>query len=116
MTQLADRKDLLEIVGRARNDVYTDQLANAPRSRRAGVGCSFDRPDVATHDGRDQSGVDLLPADEDDVGGLAHRVGGFNHADEATRFHQSQSVTDLGHHPVVYAILPRAATGKLSTT
>ena len=92
----ADREDVLEIVGRARNDVDADEFADAPGGRGAGVGGGFDGGDVATDDRRHQSGVDFLPADEHHVGGLDHRVGGFDHADQSARFHHAERFADVG--------------------
>ena len=37
----ADREDLLEVVGRTRNDVHADELADAASRRGAGIGRRF---------------------------------------------------------------------------
>jgi hypothetical protein len=75
--------------------VDANQLADAPRGGGAGVGRRLHRSDVAADDRGDEAGVDLLPADEDDVGGLHHRVGRFDHADEAARLDHAERVADL---------------------
>ena len=51
--------------------MYADQLTDAARGSRPGIGRRFDRRDVSTHDRRDEPGIDFLPADEDDVCRLA---------------------------------------------
>ncbi len=87
---LRDREDLVEAVGRTGDDVNADELADAARRRRACIRGRLHRGDVAADDGRDQAGVHLLPADEDDVRGLHHRVRRFDHADQAARFHEAE--------------------------
>ena len=77
------RQDLLDFGVRPRNDVDRDELADAPRRGRAGVGRGLDRADVAAHQHGDVAGADVFLADQDDVGGLHHRVGGFDRADQA---------------------------------
>ena len=72
-----------------------DQFADAPRGRGAGVGGGLHRADVAAHDRGDEPGVDFLPADEHDVRGLDHRVGGFDHADQAARLDHAERVADF---------------------
>src|SRR4030095_15230935 len=69
-TDLADRKDFLEIVCGAGNHMNADELADAPGRRRPGIGCGFYGRDIAADDGGDQARVDFLPADEDDVRGF----------------------------------------------
>ena len=130
-----DRKDLVEVVVRPRDDVHADQLADASRRRRAGIGGRLHRSDVAAHDGRHQPGIDLLPADEHDVGGLDHRVGRFDHADQPARLDHAQRIANLRRRrlrspswrfchssdpysrlPRTYVIRPRAAIGSGSST
>ena len=55
----ADRKDLVESVCGARDDVHTDEFPDAPRRRGAGVSGRLDRRDVY---GRNENGdlFDLL--------------------------------------------------------
>ena len=93
--KLPDRKNLLEVVRRPRNDVDADELADAAGRGRACVGGRFHGSDVAAHDGGDQPGIDLLPADEDHVRGLHHRIGGFDHADQSSRFDHAERVANL---------------------
>src|SRR5439155_5498002 len=91
----AYRENLIEVVGRPRNDVHANELADAAGGGRACVGGRFHRTDIAAYDCRHESGVDFLPADEGDIRGLHHRVGGFNHADETARLHHAERVADV---------------------
>ena len=61
----------------------------------AGIGGRFHRRDITAHDGGHQPGVDLLPSDERDVGGLHHGVGGFHHADEPACFDEAKCFAEL---------------------
>ena len=72
-----------------------DEFADPACGRRAGVGRGFDRSDVASHDGGHEAGIDFLPANEDDVRGLDHRVGRFNHADQPAGLHHSERVANF---------------------
>ena len=63
----------------------TRRAAAAPASVAA-----FTDGDVPADDRGDQPGVDLLPADEDDVGRLDHRVGRLDHADQAAGLHHAE--------------------------
>ena len=71
---------------RARDDVSTDDFADATAGRSAGINRSFDGADFTAHDRRDQPGIDLFPADQRNVGGFHRGVGGFNHRDQAAAF------------------------------
>src|SRR4029079_2515502 len=88
----ADGEDLVEAVRRARDHMDADELADAACRGCACIGRGLHGGDVAANDRSDQTGVDFLPADEQDVRRLDHRVGGFDHAhesaglDEAERF------------------------------
>jgi hypothetical protein len=77
---------------RPRNHVHRNQLADAPRGGGARVGRGLDRADVAAHEHGDVAGADVFLADEHDVGGLHHRVGRFDRADQAPRFHHPKSI------------------------
>src|SRR4029077_7471881 len=106
--------------------MHADQFADPAGGRGAGVRRGLHGSDIAADDRGDQSRVDLLPADEYDVGGLHHRVGRFDHADQAARLDHAERVADVD--AVVlrvlvllfvshgYWILPRAATGSVSIT
>ena len=96
--------------------MHADELPDAARRGGAGVGCRFHRSDIAAHDRRHEAGVHLLPADEDDVGGLHHRVGGFDHADEPAGFDHAQRVADVTLVFVSHEIadLPQSA-GKMQS-
>ena len=72
-----------------------DQFSHATRSGCACISGGFDRADVTANDGRDQSGVDLLPADEHNVGSLQHRVGRFDHAHQTAGFDHAEGVADV---------------------
>ena len=106
---LADRENLFEVVGRTRNDVHADELADAAGGGGAGIGRGLHRADVAAHDRRHEARVDFLPADEHDVGRLAHRVGGFDHADEAARLDHAERVADLAFGLVLLSLVFSAA-------
>ena len=78
----------------------TRRAAAAPGIRRR-----FHRADVATDDRGHQAGVDFLPADEDHVGGLDHRVGGLDHAHQAARLDHADrfaNISFLGATKEVY--------------
>jgi hypothetical protein len=72
-----------------------NELAHAAGGRGACVGSGFHRPDIAAHNGRHEARVDLLPADEHDIRGFAHRVGRLDHPDEAACFDHAERVADL---------------------
>jgi outer membrane receptor protein involved in Fe transport len=90
--------------------VDADQLADAASGGGAGIGGGFDRGDIAADDGGDEPGVDFLPADEHDVCGFAHGVGGLYHADQTTGFHHAERFADVSrirtHRPRFYASAP----------
>src|SRR5688572_3210819 len=90
---LADRQRVLEVRVRPRNDVYGDELPDAPRRGRAGVGRRLDRRDIAADDCRYVAGPDLLPADQRDLGGLDHRVGRLDHGNQPLGLDHSQRLT-----------------------
>src|SRR5215204_136431 len=73
-----------------RDHVCCHDLADSLSRGSAGVDSTTNRSDVATHDGGHEAGVDLLPADEANVRGLHHRIGGFNHCHQATAFDHSE--------------------------
>jgi len=75
--------------------VDANQLADAARRGGAGVGRRLHRSDIAAYDGRHESGIDLLPADEHHIGGLDHGVSGFDHADEPPRFDHAERLPNI---------------------
>src|SRR5262245_27678382 len=83
------REDLLDFRVRSRDDVDRYQLANATRSCRAGIGCDFDRADIATHHDSDVPGADVFLGDQRDIGSFHHRVGRLDGPDQAFRFDES---------------------------
>ena len=72
-----------------------DELADATRGGGARVGGGLDRSDVATDDRGDEAGIDFLPANEHDVRGLDHGVGGLDHADQAAGFDHAECVAEF---------------------
>ena len=75
--------------------MHADELADAPRGGCACIGGGLHGGDVAAHDGSDEAGVHFLPAYEDDIGGLDHRVGGFDHAHQPACFDHAERVADV---------------------
>lgn len=67
---------------RAGNDMDADELAHAACSSGSGVGRGFDGGDIATHDGGDKTGADLLITDELNIRGLYHGVRGLDSCNE----------------------------------
>ena len=82
----------LDLGVRPRNHVDGDEFADAAGRGGTGVGRGLDRADVAAREHRDVAGADVLLADEHDVGGLDHRIGGFDGADQAAGFNHSEGV------------------------
>ena len=78
---------------RTRDDVHRDQLADAAGGGGAGIGGGLDGADIAAGHDRDVPGPDVFLGDQLDVGGLHHRVGRFDGADEATGFDESEGVS-----------------------
>ena len=75
--------------------MHADQLTYASRGSGAGIGGGFHGTDVTADDRGDQAGIHFLPADEHDVGGLHHRVGRFDHADETAGLDHPERVADV---------------------
>jgi hypothetical protein len=69
-----------------RSHYFTDSFA----CRSAGVDCRANRSNVAAHDRGYQSGIDLFPTDQTNVGSFDHRVRGFDHRDQTATFNQSE--------------------------
>ena len=82
-------EDFLDFRVRAGDDVDRDELAYAPRRRRARVGRRLDRADITADEYGDVAGADVFLPDEHDVGGLHHGVGGLDGSDEAFGFDHS---------------------------
>jgi hypothetical protein len=73
-----------------RDDVRCDDFADSfPRSC-ARIDSTTNSGNIATHNGRHQASVDLFPADETNIRGFHHRVGGFDHRHQATAFDHSE--------------------------
>jgi hypothetical protein len=71
------------------------QFADAPCGSGASIGRGLDRSNVAANERGNQARIDLLPADENHVCGLEHRIRGFNHADQATSLDHAKCVADF---------------------
>jgi len=78
-----------------RDDVDSHEFANAPGRGRARIRRGFHRADVTAHENRDVCGANIFLGDQDYVGRLDHRIGGFNSTDEALRLNHSECVS--GH-------------------
>jgi hypothetical protein len=97
----ADGEDVLEVVGRTRNHMDAYELADTSRGRGSGVSRSLDRTDITPNNRGDEARIDLLPADEDHVRSLDHRIGRLDHADETARL----------DHPQCFAVMTRVLFG-----
>ena len=75
---------------RPRDHVDRDQLADAAGRGGAGVGGRLHGADIAAHQHRYIPRADVFLADERDVGGLDHRVGGFHRSDQPARLDHAQ--------------------------
>ena len=69
-----------------------DELADAASRGGAGIGRGLDGADIAAREHGDVARADVLLADEHDVGGLDHGIGGFDGADEAASFDHAERV------------------------
>ena len=74
---------------------WTPTSSPTRRAAAAPASVGLHGPDVAADDGGDEARVHLLPSHEDDVRGLAHRVGGFDHPDEAAGLDHAERVADV---------------------
>src|SRR5687767_15578797 len=95
-----------------------DQFADAPGGGSTGIRCGLYRRHVAADDGGDESGIDLLVADEHDVGGLDHGIRRLDHPHEAACFDEAERLSRkvLCHaESVYYVIRPRAEISSRST-
>jgi hypothetical protein len=72
--------------------VNGNQLADAARGGRSGIGRSFHRADIAADQHGDVPRSDVLLADQHHVCGFHHRIRRFNGSDQTARFHHSESV------------------------
>jgi len=83
-----------------RDHVCGHYLANSLSGCGAGINRTTNSRNIATHDGRHETSVDLLPADETNIRSFHHRVSGFDHCHEATTFDHSECfrhATDISH-------------------
>jgi hypothetical protein len=67
-----------------------DNFANPLPCSRSGVNSGSDRGDVTADDRRDQTSIDLFPANETNVGGLHHCVSRFDHRHQSATFNHSE--------------------------
>ena len=79
---------------RAGDYVMCDQLADFACRFSAGINRRFHAADVATDDRGDERPADLDRFDDLDVGGFAHGIGGFDQADPALGFNETQSTIE----------------------
>jgi len=82
-------------VAGAGDDVAADEFADLCRSSRTSFNSSTHAADVAAYHGRDQTAADLHLLDDFDVGGLGHRVGGFDQGDQALGFNETNCRTHV---------------------
>ena len=80
--------------------VHRDGLADPAGGGGSGVGGRLDGPHVAPHVHGDVSRADVLPADEEHVGGLDHGVGGLDGPDETLGLHHAQRFH--GHRALLF--------------
>jgi len=65
-------------------------LADSLSGRSARINRAANSRNIATHDCRHETSVDLFPADEANIRSFHHRVSGFDHRYEATTFNHSE--------------------------
>src|ERR1051325_10494941 len=80
-----------------RDHVRCHNLADSFSGSSTGIDSSTNSSDVAAHDGRHETGVDLFPADETNVRGFHHRIGGLDHRHQATAFDHSECFRHQRH-------------------
>src|ERR1041384_6019093 len=82
----------LDVHVRARDDMYGHELADTLSRRRTGIGCRFDRADIAAHHHGDIAAADHFLTDERHLGRLYHRIGSFDGTNEALRFDHAERI------------------------
>ena len=82
---------------RSGDDVGGDDLAEGSSGALASFDGGFYRGDVAADDDRLVGGSDLLLADEFDVGGLEHCVGGFEDGGQSLGFEDAEGFGGVLH-------------------
>ena len=87
-----------EVFVRPGNDLHADDLAEPTAGGGARVGCGLHRGDVAGHKRSDQPAAHLVPADELDVRGLQHRVGGLDQDHKALGLNHPQRFHRFCHN------------------
>jgi hypothetical protein len=93
VTRAAERQHRVDVRVRARDHVHRDDLADALRGALARLGRRLHGRDVAAHDRGHVAPAGLLVADELDLRGLDHGVGGLDHTDKAFHFDHSERVS-----------------------
>ena len=81
--------------GRASDHVASHELAGLLSRLSASFHRGSNATNVATYDGGDQGAANANSLHDLHVGGLGHRIGGFDQADEALRFNQSNGCIHL---------------------
>jgi len=66
-----------------------DDFADICCGDRACVSGGLDRTDISAYEDGDQARPDTLGSDQCDIGGLDHRISGFNGSNETSRFYHS---------------------------
>jgi cytoskeleton protein RodZ len=83
-------QEFFGLVERTRNDVNTDELADATSSNGAGFGCGLHGADIAANENRDVAVEEVLLPDQNNVRGFHHRIGCLNCSDESACFDHPQ--------------------------
>src|SRR5690242_422408 len=88
-----ERQHRVDVGVRPRDHVDRDDLAHALGGALASLGRRLHGRDVAADDRGDVAAAGLLVADELDLRGLDHGIGGLDHADEALHFDHSKRIS-----------------------
>ena len=79
-------KDFFGFVEGTRNDVNADEFAHAAGRQRTRFGGGFHGADISADEDGDVAVQEIFFADENDIGGFHHGVGGFDRSDETACF------------------------------
>jgi hypothetical protein len=85
-----DRQDAFDFGVGSRDDVHTDQFADAAGRSGAGISCRFHRADVSAHKDGDVTRTDIFFAEQLHVRRLNHGVSGFNGANKTFSLDHSE--------------------------
>jgi hypothetical protein len=81
------------------DNVYRDELADAPGGGRPGISGGLDGADIAPDQHSDVASADVFRANQHHIRGFDHRVGCLNGANEPAGFHHPERIA-LGFHLV----------------